>query len=203
MSFEKPWGNYLLEKIVETIAPETISYFPQTIAWQIICIVLIIFIINKGYQSWKTYQANAYRREALFWLSQCSLSNEEDVRQLPALLRKTALLACQVNNNNHLTQSAELIITRRNEITQLSGNSWATWLDAHCTKTKFSHQTAALSFPLSSELLLNKLAYIAHIDLLDDQFNKALKLLSQQITLWIKYHDFPKNQLPSDLGGQP
>lgn len=199
MSFEKPWGNYLLEKIVETTAPETISYFPQTIAWKIICIVLIIFIINKGYQSWKTYQANAYRREALLWLSQCSLSNEEDVRQLPALLRKTALLACQVNNNNHLTQNAELISTRRDEITQLSGNAWATWLDAHCTKTRFSHQAAALS----PEQLLKNLAYIAHIDLLDDKFNKALKLLSQQITLWIKYHDFPKNQLPNDLGGQP
>ena len=199
MSFEKPWGNYLLEKIVETTAPETISYFPQTIAWQIICIVLIIFILNKGYQSWKTYQANAYRREALFWLSQCSLSNEEDVRQLPALLRKTALLACQVNNNNHSTQSGELVIICRDEITQLSGNAWAIWLDEHCTKTKFSHQTAALS----SEQLLKNLAYIAHIDLLDDKFNKALKLLSQQITLWIKYHDFSKNQLPNDLGGQP
>jgi len=203
MSFEKPWGNYLLEKIVETTAPETISFWPQTIAWQLLFILLVLFIIKKGYQSWKTYQANAYRREALCWLSQCSLSNEEDVRQLPALLRKTALLACQVNNNNHLTQSAELVITRRDEITQLSGNAWVIWLDAHCTKTIFSHQATALSSPLSPELLLNKLAYIAHIDLLDDKFNKALELLCQQITLWIKYHELPKNQLPSDLGGQP
>ena len=39
MSFEKPWGNYLLEGIVETIAPQNISFWPQTLAWQFIFIV--------------------------------------------------------------------------------------------------------------------------------------------------------------------
>lgn len=198
MSFEKPWGNYLLENIVETKAPDTISFLPQTIAWQLLFILLVLLIIKKSYQSWKNHQANAYRREALSWLSKCSLSNEDDVRQLPALLRKTALLACEVNNSNHLTEYDELVITRRDEVTQLYGNAWATWLDEQCTKTKFSHQADALS----SEKLLNKLAYIPNIDLLDDKFNQALKLLCQQITLWIKYHQLRKNQLPNDLGDQ-
>ncbi|PKG81672.1 DUF4381 domain-containing protein [Colwellia sp. 75C3] len=198
MSFEKPWGNYLLEAIVETKAPETISFWPQTIAWQLIFIFLIIFTIKKSYLFWKTYQANAYRREALAWLSQCSLSNENDVRQLPALLRKTALLACEVNNNNRLAESAELVKVRRDEITQLSGNAWATWLDEQCTKTKFSHQTA----PLSTEKLLTKLAYIPQLDLNDSKFNDALTQLRQQITLWIQYHQLNDESLQHDLGKQ-
>lgn len=185
MSFEKPWGNYLLDKIVETTAPETISYFPQTIGWQLAFILLMIFIINKTYLSWKVYQSNAYRREALAWLAQCSLASEEDVRQLPALLRKTALLASQVISDNNSPINARAETLSRPRITQLSGKSWVTWLDDNCTKTTFCHQ--ALTH--SPEKLLTQLAYIPKIDFLDDTFKEDLSHLCQQIELWIKYHE--------------
>jgi len=198
MSFEKPWGNYLLDKMVETTAPETISFFPQTMAWQLIFLLLILFTIKKCYRLWKSYQDNAYRREALAWLAQCSLTNEEDVRQLPALLRKTALLANGVTKNNNTTESSHLAIMRRNKITQLSGNAWLTWLDEHCTKTQFSAQ----GFSLSSEKLLTQLAYMPKLELFDDKFNNALNQLNQQIEIWIKYHDLNKQLVPDGLGEQ-
>jgi len=198
MSFEKPWGNYLLDNMVETTPPESISFVPQTIAWQLIFLLLILFTINKCYRRWKSYQDNAYRREALAWLAQCSLTNEEDVRQLPALLRKTALLANGVTKNNNTTESSHLAIMRRNKITQLSGNAWLTWLDEHCPKTQFSNEGT----DLSSEKLLTQLAYMPKLELFDEKFCSALNQLSQQIEIWIKYHDLNKQSVPDGLGEQ-
>jgi len=198
MSFDKPWGNYLLDKIVETTSPEAISFFPQTLAWQLIFLLLVLFTIKKGYQRWQSYQDNAYRREALAWLAQCSLTNEEDVRQLPALLRKTALLACELTSKQHSNQNAEMVITRPDKIIQLSGNAWVSWLDEHCTKTQFSDQAT----PLSSEKLLSQLAYKPRLALNDEEFNGALKQLCQQIKLWIKYHQLSKQKLAKNLGEQ-
>ncbi len=198
MSFEKPWGNYLLDGIKETIAPQTISFWPQTLAWQIVLLLLILLAINKGYQLWQSYQDNAYRREALAWLAQCSLTNEENVRQLPALLRKTALLASEINRKNYSLENSEIAISTRAKLTQLSGKDWAVWLDTHCTKTSFSHQINTLCL----DQLLAQLAYIPNIDLLDDKFNNALALLYQQIEIWIKYHDMREPNLPGYYGEQ-
>jgi len=199
MSFEKPWGNYLLDKIVETTAPETISFFPQTIAWQIISIVLIILIIKKAYQSWKTYQENAYRREALAWLAQCSLTKEDDIRQLPTLLRKTALLANQVS----ISEDPTAVRKRHQVITQLSGPSWAAWLDKQCAKSHFSpEEQSSRPSSLSNEKLLAQLPYIPELDLNDNEFSDALKQLCQQIAVWIQYHQLNDEDLPQSLGEQ-
>jgi hypothetical protein len=195
MSFEKPWGNYLLEAIVETKAPDTISFWPQTIAWQLLFILLILLIIKKSYQSWKNYQANAYRREALAWLAQCSLSNEDDVRQLPALLRKTALLANQrfIIENGLLTEQVNIKIGEiraQQEIKNITGKPWVEWLDKHCTKTDFNEKESQSSANIySCAKLLTQLAYAPNIEFTDNQLNKAVIQLSQQIKLWITYHD--------------
>lgn len=204
MSFEKPWGNYLLEAIVETKAPDMISFWPQTIAWQLLFIFLIMLIIKNVYQSWKNYQANAYRREALVWLAQCSLANEEDVRQLPALIRKTAILANNrqlkesiaspnYNNiNNDENSNNYFAIKCRQDITELRGTAWVKWLDKHCNQCHFYQQkNLSSSDTYSCEKLLAQLPYIAKIDLNNAPFNKGLIQLRQQIELWIKYHQLP------------
>ncbi len=202
MSFEKPWGNYLLEAIVETTAPQNISFWPQTIAWQLIFILLTIIIIKKIYQTWQDYQANAYRREALAWLAQCSLSSEDDIRQLPALLRKTALLAHEVNQHDtRKPLGSSSVSKRRQEITGLSGQSWAVWLDMHCKHSEFSKEIRPASgASLSNEALLTQLAYIPNLDLTDSEFNNSLNNLCQQIKLWIQHHQLLDDNIPHDLG---
>jgi len=202
MSFEKPWGNYLLETIVETTAPQNISFWPQTIAWQLIFVLLTIVTIKKIYQTWQHYQANAYRREALAWLAQCSLTNEDDIRQLPALLRKTALLANEVNRHDeNKPNGTSTVSKRRQEITGLTGESWAAWLDMHCKHSQFSNKTRPFSrTSLSNEALLAQLAYLPKLDLNDSEFNSALKQLCQQITLWVQHHKLPDEKLPHDVG---
>ena len=203
MSFEKPWGNYLLEAIVETKAPDAISFWPETIAWQLLFILLIMLIIKKAYQSWKNYQANAYRREALAWLAQSSLSNVEDIRQLPALLRKTAILASnrQLKESSFFTRdkshdksysmnTKDEAIKLRQDITALRGQPWTEWLDLHCSKSHFHEKEAnASSGAYSCNILLSQLAYMPKIDLNDELLNKGIIQLNQQIKLWIEHHE--------------
>ncbi|KGJ97926.1 DUF4381 domain-containing protein [Colwellia psychrerythraea] len=191
MSFEKPWGNYLLKDIVETKTPDSISFWPETIAWQLLFIVLVLFIIKKSYQSWQNYQANAYRREALFWLAQCSLTKEEDIRQLPALLRKTAILANnrRINESNSVQEKA-LALKIKQEIIELRGEAWTKWLDQYCSESHFHNKNIELNTTTSScEYLLSQLAYMPKVDLNDALFHKQLKKLYQQIECWIKYHE--------------
>jgi len=199
MSFEKPWGNYLLDAIVETIAPDTINFWPQTIAWKIIFALVTIFILKKSYQSWKNYQANAYRREALAWLAQCSLSNQDNVRQLPALLRKTAILANQrlINESSSL---ADVQLKHKKKSTQnianITGKIWSEWLDKNCIKSDFNNNSPNANVgSYTCEKLLSQLAYVPAIDVTDKQFNEGLKQLTQQIKLWITFHDLSVEQI--------
>ena len=191
MSFEKPWGNYLLEKIVETPAPETVSLWPETIAWQFLFIALFVFVVNKAYRIWKTYQVNIYRRQAIAWLKQCSLSNEEDIRQLPTLLRKTALLANKVTKQSEHKKARDTAIERHHDISQLSGESWAKWLDSHCDKSSFSNKNGNYH----PAKLLTELAYAPTLNLGDSKFTEALTMLCQQIDYWIIHHDLSCQRL--------
>ena len=120
--FERPWGNYLLEKIVENQAPDAISWLPQTVGWKILAIIIIFYFLKKSYQGYRNYQRNAYRRDAIKWLEQCQQSDElENFKQFPALIRQTALFAFS-----------------RTEVSQLSGSQWEQWLDKQCEQSNFT-----------------------------------------------------------------
>lgn len=160
--FSESWGNYLLNELVETEAPSDISWWPETVGWKILFIGLIAFIAYKAYQSWQTYKRNAYRREALAWLKQLptydAILPASIYRQLPALLRKTALSAFD-----------------RTEISLLSKQPWERWLDQQCDKTHFVDNCPTL---------LHCLAYDPQSCISQAQ----MKTLLTEITLWIKYH---------------
>jgi len=182
----------------------SISFWPQTLTWQLIFILMVFFAIKKSYQLWKNYQDNAYRREALAWLGQCSLSSKEDIRQLPALLRKTALLANELcRHDEDKSKKSTLAITRHHEIIGLSGKAWATWLDNNCRQSQFNQISTTLSqSPITNEKLLVQLAYLPKLELNDSQFINAIKQLSQQIEIWIKHHKLNDDSQHNNLGGK-
>lgn len=159
--FAKPWGNYLLEKLVETQAPEAISWLPQTLGWKLLAGIALLLLIIKSYQLYQGYQRNAYRREALAWLKRCQQTDSLDLyMQLPSLLRETALSAY-----------------KRTEITQLTGSQWEHWLDQQCQQTSFS---------TSCPNILHQLSYMpinSH-----DVHTEQYQVLLEQIRLWIKHH---------------
>jgi len=157
--FERPWGNYLIEKIVETQPPAPIDWWPQTLAWQGLFILLIIVLIGKSYLAYKRYKADSYRREALKWLLQFQQENEFCFyQQLPQLLRKTALAAF-----------------KRSVVIPLSNSAWEHWLDEQCEQSNFV--TACPN-------LLHQLAFAPQIQLTDKQKHT----LFIQVKNWIKYH---------------
>mgnify|MGYP000644993768 CR=1 FL=1 len=159
--FAKPWGNYLLEKLVETQAPESISWLPQTLGWKLLAGIALLLLIRKSYRLYQDYQRNTYRREALAWLKQCQQTDGFDLyMQLPSLLRKTALNAY-----------------KRTEITQLTGIQWEQWLDRQCQQTSFS---------TSCPNVLHQLSY-KPINL-EDVHTDQYQVLLEQIRLWIKHH---------------
>jgi len=159
---KEPWGNYLLKDLVETPLPQSISWWPQTPAWAFLALIILIFVAYKGYQQWRLYQHNAYRRSALLWLSQLppyeSLNPDENYRQLPALLRQVASVGYGGP-----------------QVSQLPRSNWEQWLDSQCNHCDFSSGSADL---------LHQLAYQTNIQISAAQ----MQLLINTITQWIKHH---------------
>lgn len=160
--FAATWGNYLVEELVPTMAPEVVSAWPQTLGWQIVSAIILFFILRKLYLAWRAYQRDAYRREALAWLDNLpeftNLQEQNEYRQLPVLLRNTALQAFG-----------------RPVVSALSNEHWERWLDQQCDKTSFSNQCATQ---------LQRLAYAP-----EPKFDsQQLELLLKQVRLWVQYH---------------
>ena len=166
--FPVPWGNYLLEGLAETQAPESISWFPQTIGWQCVLFIVIIIFARKSYQAVKRYQHNVYRRNALSWISklpQYNASSPDAIfRQLPSLLRKVALYS-----------------TERADVCLLAKHDWELWLDEQCcSKNKLS----LTSFSEKNTSLLYQLAYVPNYQI----DNEKMHYLIADISTWIKHH---------------
>lgn len=160
--FPSTWGNYLIKGIVETSAPEVVSLWPQTLGWKIVSLILLFYLSKILYQAWLSYKRNSYRREALTWLQNLptyfNLAEQPVYRQLPSLIRKTALEAFG-----------------RDQVSQLSNEQWDRWLDDQCELTCFEEKCARY---------LHVLAYTQIPRLNEDQINT----LVTQIELWIKHH---------------
>lgn len=163
--FPEPWGNYLINGISETAAPNNISWWPTTIGWKILLLVLMIALLRLVYRRYQSYQRNAYRRDALAWLQQLPEynGNQPDpiYRQLPALLRKTALTAFD-----------------RTAISQLSRQQWEVWLDQHCPGCLFVDNCPDL---------LHQLAYAPEIAISQSQ----MQTLVTEVGRWIRHHRGP------------
>ena len=159
--FGNDWGNYLLKELIETQSPPPISWLPQTLGWKLLGLACLLFIFRKSYLSYKSYQNNAYRRDALKWLAMCEAKNDlTTYKQLPALLRKTALTAFH-----------------RQDITQLNGKAWEQWLDQQCHHTNFTTLCPNA---------LQQLAYMPGDK--SPQETDLYRILIEQSKLWVKYH---------------
>lgn len=161
-TFSAPWGNYLLKDLVEALPPEAISWWPQTLGWQLVYLIVFITLIRKTIEKIKIYKRNAYRREALLWLDGLPTYDQakpqEIYRKLPTLIRKTAIAAFS-----------------REQVAQLSGNDWETWLDEQCPASCFSKNCPNL---------LHQLAYAPRITI----GSEKMLVLIQQIKQWIELH---------------
>jgi len=140
-------ANPLLTSFNEVPPPVDISWWPQTLGWQLLFLIVICVIIFRIYIIIRHYFRNAYRRGALKLLAKLS-DESTDLQKLPQLIRKTSLYAFE-----------------RESICLLTGEKWESWLDAQCPGSAFS---------VKHRGQLSQLAYAPEIQLTPQQLN-ALK----------------------------
>jgi hypothetical protein len=113
------FGNYMLNGLREISLPEPIAYQPQTVGWKVLGIILLVTLVLMAFRGYQHWRANAYRRaalkrhQALAAMAQTSDTQVAALRALPALLKQTALA-----------------VYPREEIAELSGDRWLTFLDS-------------------------------------------------------------------------
>ncbi len=74
MSVHEPPSSYMLRKMSEVTVPDHVSWFPQTIGWKIVAILLSVFAIYYIVKATKRWWQNRYRREASSLLNLISSS---------------------------------------------------------------------------------------------------------------------------------
>ncbi|MGV2828014.1 DUF4381 domain-containing protein [Myxosarcina sp. GI1(2024)] len=113
------FGNYMLNGLREIALPEPPNYRPQTVGWAILAGVALLGLMLWGIQCYRIWRQNRYRRAALKRLAELerlsrqSSTKTEALRELPALLKRTALT-----------------VYPREQVAQLYGDDWLTFLDS-------------------------------------------------------------------------
>ncbi len=150
--------NSMLSGLAEPSLPENISWIPNAPGWYVVAGIIICVILYRAYLAYRQYQANAYRRMALIELDKLQ-KHSEGVKQLPHLLRKTALDAYP-----------------RSLVSPLLGSQWEQWLDEQCQGSQFSTQFNGL---------LASLSYSPKVSI--DQHQS--QGLYTQVAHWIQHHE--------------
>ena len=134
------FGNYTVHGIDEIVFPQAVSWIPNTVAWKILGLLLLVAIGYALMKYLKHWQSNAYRRAAVRQLKvirsaalQADSSSSAALLKLPTLMKATALQAYP-----------------REQVASLSGETWLTFLDScypgHAFSTNCGQTLLALSY---------------------------------------------------------
>ncbi|NOH95655.1 DUF4381 domain-containing protein [Vibrio sp. 99-70-13A1] len=61
----QPPGTYILRELNDVALPEHVSWFPQTLGWQVLACAIAIYAIYRMVKWFQSWWGNRYRREAL------------------------------------------------------------------------------------------------------------------------------------------
>lgn len=171
-SFDDTFGNYLLHGIDEVILPELVAWWPQTLAWKVLALGVLLTLCSWAYRAIRRWLGDRYRRMALKKLDQLFLTYKDapqSLQQLPVILKATALHAYP-----------------RIEIAHLSGVQWLKVLDSKCKTTNFSSSVGA-------QLLTISYQPIENWQLQDGGIHRLFDLVRR----WLKDHK-PKERGPDN-----
>ncbi|MGF1719319.1 DUF4381 domain-containing protein [Vibrio kyushuensis] len=130
------WSHHSFPDFVEITTPEQISLMPQTVGWQILFSIIILWLAIGIVRLFLRYWNNSYRRRALREvddIEQRILTGDWlAIRRLPELLKYTALNAYQ-----------------RKSIAHLYGTQWELFLDKSLAKQSFHLQCTGLLHSLT------------------------------------------------------
>jgi Domain of unknown function (DUF4381) len=123
------FGNYALGDFVEVVAPAAVSWLPQTTGWWCLGVVLLGFVLYRGWKRLRHWHRNRYRREAAGRLQQ---------------LAAGANSATLVSEVNRLLKLTALAAFSREQVAKLSGEDWVSFLNRHCPGSPFSWEQGRL-----------------------------------------------------------
>lgn len=149
------FGNYLIHGIDEIILPSAISWWPNTIGWQLLAFLMMIFSVRYIHRKTQTWWSNRYRREVIAKLNALKKDSSNaiitGVEQLPFYLKATALQAYP-----------------RDQVAQLSGHDWIDFLNNTYGSVLFtedlSEQLIAISYRPKSQWSLTEQECIHLVD---------------------------------------
>lgn len=139
MTISNAFGNRDLQGFHEIGLPDPVCWFPQTVGWYGVFLLLLAGMGWLSYRRWHYWRKNSYRRVALKRLAKIEqqLTTEGTTRyalatQLPVLVKETALQ-----------------VYPRADIAQLSGRAWLTFLNNRSDSHEFTQGVGRLLITLS------------------------------------------------------
>ena len=155
-----------LQNLNDIVLPATVSWWPLAIGWYFLIGLLLIGLSWFGYRSLHHWMNNRYRRAALRKLQllaegvQSAANRDSSLRQIPILLKRTALS-----------------IYPRSRVASLTGKDWFNFLNSTVKNPPFTESTART---------LDKISYSSGaLTDVDSQTATALLNASRQ---WLKFH---------------
>jgi len=115
---EQMWG------LKELAYPEAIPFWPQTPGWWIAGLLILALLAWFVWRARHRWNQNSYRREALLSLEMMH-NDPARAKQLPFLLRRSALTACD-----------------RTSVASLRGADWISWLNETAGREVFEQEAA-------------------------------------------------------------
>ena len=117
-----------LANLHDIVMPEPVSWWPLAPGWLLGAACLLLVLLYHVWRSWKTWRANAYRREALRQAGKAT-----SLAEIGAILRRCAL-----------------VLAPRDEVASLQGEAWPAWLRQRAPGWQEGELTEALASSLYS-----------------------------------------------------
>jgi len=123
------FGNYVLGDFVEVVPPESISWWPQTLGWKILGVVVCALLMYRACRALLHWWHNRYRREALARLQGLTSRSAEGL---------------SVSEVNRLLKLTALVPFAREQVASLSGPEWVEFLNSQCVAAPFNPEQSTL-----------------------------------------------------------
>lgn len=134
IEFDAGSGNYLLRDITELTIPPAIPLYPVAIGWQLLALLLGVFVIFKLWRFALKWRKDGYRRDASALLIQLPSSPDALAQQLLFILKLTALQAYP-----------------RTKVARLSGDELLTFLETESPGSGFATSRGKLLVDLAHQ----------------------------------------------------
>ncbi|MGB1321997.1 MAG: DUF4381 domain-containing protein [Vibrio gallaecicus] len=173
----KPPGTYILRELNDVAVPEHVSWFPQTLGWQILACAIVIYAIYRMVKLFQSWWGNRYRREALRLVL--------EVKQSLLLDSITIGERTQVGQDYFQIMKAVMVYLKP-ELANKHGKAFLAALDCFILKPTFE---AELGYKWTVSLLQKSKALTA-AELLE---------LTALCELWIKEHSLQHASVTSEV----